>query len=203
MWSREIFIVQAKQGEQIAGTQKTSNHWRVAGKTVYRLVWGESFRMCDLLLIGWWWTNRVVVGGIQVLSFLVPTSLQSTCLRSTWSMLSFILHPSWGLGSLSPFRRTQRYVSECYAHLWRRARTLLFCRTAVSWPLFCCFCTLLLPCLASVCICPLDLSKDLVSWRLSPTNKEWRIREGFCTQESPIESGLVSFLFFPSSFVEM
>ena len=144
VWSREIVIVQAKQGEQIAGTQKTQNRWWVAGKTVSRLVWGESFRVYDLL-IGWWWTNRVVVWAISVLSFLVPTSLWSTCFCSTWSMLSFIHLPSWGLRSLSPFRRTQRYVSECYAHLLRRARTLLFRCTVVSWQLFCCFCTLLLP----------------------------------------------------------
>ena len=50
------------------------------GRVFKDKIWGEGCRVCDFLLIGWWWGNRVMFQEYQPL---VPTSLGSTCLWSS------------------------------------------------------------------------------------------------------------------------
>ena len=49
-----------KQEEQVDGAQKPQTPWW-SGGVFYDKIWGEGCRVCDSLLIGWWWGNRVVL----------------------------------------------------------------------------------------------------------------------------------------------
>ena len=123
-------------------------------------IWGEGCRVCDLLLIGWWWGwfSRNLE-----LSLKLPSSPP----------------PSW-VGAMVPaeeLRDTIIYIP------WGRTRTLPQACIIVSWLLFPCLCIPSLPWLATVWICPLGLREGLGGWSLYPENKKLGTRKGFWAQE--------------------
>lgn len=87
--------VWTKQGEWMAHTQKPQLPEGFPGVFIGK-IWGESCRVCDLLLISLWWGNRMIF----LESHLVPTSQEAELLRSAWS------HHTPPGGSLIVYRTT-------------------------------------------------------------------------------------------------
>ena len=80
------------------------------GRSFYRQnLGGGQQHMCDSPLIGWWWANRVVFQESQTSAFwFQPVWGPCACAQP-----EVLFHVVWGLSSC---RRTQRCVSNCYAH---------------------------------------------------------------------------------------
>ena len=92
-------------------------------------------RVCDFLLIGWWWGNRVM------LSLKLPSSTSVGALVPTEELKGIVMCiPSGG---------TRILPQGC---------------TIVSWLLLLCFCIPPLPWLATVWICPLELREGPGGW---------------------------------------
>ena len=91
VWSQKVYY-RAKWREQVLLLKKTWPLWWFLGKSFCRKNLGWGFQVCDLLLICWWSSNRMV--------------LQESCTQPEVT----ILHLS---GGLSSSRRTQRY---CYIY---------------------------------------------------------------------------------------
>ena len=105
---------------------------------VFKAIWGEGCRLCDFLLIGWWWGNRAV--------------LQKSCAQSEVS----ILHLG---GALVPAELRDR----CCVYLLRKNQGPSFhCYNIISWGLH----LSLTYWLASLWICPLELREGLGGWSL-------------------------------------
>ena len=128
VWSRERFIAGPCKETRLAHALKTPNSPMVfrEGEVFTGKIWDESCRVCDFLLIGWWWGNRA--------------AFQESCAQPEVT----ILHLGGGLSSC---RRTQR-CWEVYS-FWRNLDTI------VSWLLLLCFCIPSHPWLATVWICRL------------------------------------------------
>ena len=103
-------------------------------------IWGEGCRVCDFLLIGWWWGSRVV--------------LQESCAQPEVA----ILHLGGGFSSAEELKDIVIYIP------WGGTRTLPRGCTIVSWLLLPCFCIPSLPWLATVWICPLELREGQGGW---------------------------------------
>ena len=112
--------------------------------------------MCELFLTGWWWAKNGVPR-ISIISLLVPTSMESTCLCSAWSFHS------------PPGRRIQRYVLDCYAHPLGGTRTLPHHCTIISWTTFPLFLHSLNPLFINCLNVTFGAQRSLGSWRLFPT----------------------------------
>ena len=82
----------AKQGVWVAHPQEPETPWWFKGRFLQAKFVGEGCRVCDFLVIGWWWGNRAV--------------LQECCVQPEVTILHLI-------GGLSSCRRTRRY---CYIY---------------------------------------------------------------------------------------
>ena len=142
VWIREIFIAGSnKENRQFLFRNLELPKW-FRGKVFIGKIWEEGCRACDFLLIGWWWSNRVV--------------LQESCAQPEFTILH--LH-----GGLSSCRKTQRY---CYVYSLRRnqdpAPRLRCCfQTVLPLTLYS------LPPLISICW-NLPFGTQARSWRLKP-----------------------------------
>ena len=138
------------------------------GKVFIGGIGGEGCRVCDLLLIGWWWGSKAV--------------LQESCAQPEVA----ILHLGGGLSSAEELKDTVLYVP------WGGTRTLPQGHTIVSWLLLPCFCIPTLPWLAAVWTCPLELREGHRGW-LKPISykQEMGDTERLCTR-SPTGSCSVS-----------
>ena len=104
------FYCRAEQGEQLARTQRPKLPGGLRGRVFIGKAWGEGCSVCHLPLIGWWGGNRVVTQESQLSVFwFQPVWALSACAQPEVT----ILHLG---GALPSWRRTQRSVSDCYAH---------------------------------------------------------------------------------------
>ena len=81
-------------------------------------IWGEGCKVCDFLLLGWWWGNGLTFqecqssGSSRSGVYVLVVSMKSP--SSTWGALSFM-------------RTTQRYVWDCYLFPIREIGVLWRC----------------------------------------------------------------------------
>ena len=54
VWSREEPIARVKKGEQVAVLKRSELPYGFQGRVFKDETWGEGYRVCDFLLIGWW-----------------------------------------------------------------------------------------------------------------------------------------------------
>ena len=128
-WSlewRKVYC-RTQQGEQGGSrSERTELPDDFRGRDFIGKFWGEGCRVCDLPLIGWWGGNRVVFQESQ--SAFWFQLAWGPCARAQPEVT--FLHLS---GAPSSCRRTQRSVSDCYAHLRKRNQDLPNCCTNFSF----------------------------------------------------------------------
>ena len=129
----------------------------------------EGCRVCDLPLIDWGVGNRVMFQESQSSAWIQPV-------WGPWLMLSLKLPSFTWVGGFSSYRRTQRFVPDCYVYSLRRKRESLHYCFLTAPPLF----LYSLPSLVSNCLnLPFGTQGRSRGWNLSPTNKKWGTRKAF------------------------
>ena len=136
IWSRERFFCRTKQGEWMAYSQPSKFPNDFQGKVFMHKIWSEGCRVCDFLLIDWWWGNRVVFQ---------ESVFRLKLLSSTWAR------------TLVPIQYPMGIVMYI---LWGRTRTLPQICTTFSWLLFSWLCISSLPWLAVILTFLWDLGKS-------------------------------------------
>ena len=110
-----------KKKQKTQNTKKTKLPVGFQGRVFRGKIWGEGCWVCDLLLTGWWWGDRVV--------------FQESCA----SQKLIILHLGGGVWVPPELRDIFMCIS------WGQTRTLLYYCTIASWLFFLCFCIPSLP----------------------------------------------------------
>ena len=139
VWSRERLTTDCQTRRMGSSCSKPPNFSITWGEVFKGKIWGEGCKVCDFLLLGWWWGNRLSFqecqssGSNQSGVYVLVVSMQSP--SSTWGALSFI-------------RTTQRYVWDCYLFPIREIGS---CDSVVLWTAW---------------ACSLKLGKGLGEWSL-------------------------------------
>ena len=140
VWSRERFIARPNKENGWLMLKNPELLHGFGGKVFIGKMWGKGWRVCDFLLIGWWWGDRVV--------------FQESCAQPEVT----ILHLGGGLGSAKELYNIVMYIP------WGAIRTLPQSCTIVSSLLLPCFCIPSFPWLVTVWTCPLELREGQGDW---------------------------------------
>ena len=98
-------------------------------------IWGEGRRVCDFLLIGWWWGNRVMFPESQSPTF---------CFQLVWRLSTKLPSSAWVEASVPA--EQLKDLHQIIMYILEEEQGLCFIIwTTVSWPLFLCFCLSSLP----------------------------------------------------------
>ena len=160
VWSRERFSAGPSKENGWLMLKNPKLPAGLGGEVFIGNICGEGCRVCDFLLIGWWWGSGEV--------------LQESCAQPEVA----ILHLGGGLGSAEGLKNIVMYIP------WGGTKTLPQGCTIVSWLLLPCFCIPSLLWSATVRICPLELREGHGGW-MKPTSykQETGDTERICTRE--------------------